>query len=70
MQREPRLLTHAGYPGLCIERIAATAGVASAPYIAWWPTKGALVAEASPSDQRTHPDPDTGSVRAICTVAG
>ena len=58
------LLTHAGYPGLSIERIAATAGVGKRTIYRWWPTKGALVAEAYTqliSDR--HPDPDTGSVQ-------
>ena len=58
------LLTQAGYPGLSIERIAATAGVGKRTIYRWWPSKGALVAEAYTqliSDR--HPDPDTGSVR-------
>jgi AcrR family transcriptional regulator len=58
-----RLLQEVGFADLSIEAIAADANVGKATIYRWWPTKGALVADAfsSSADQELR-FPDTGSV--------
>jgi AcrR family transcriptional regulator len=47
---------------LTIDRIAAAAGVGRQTIYRWWPSKGAVLAEAlAESAQRVAPAPDTGS---------
>jgi AcrR family transcriptional regulator len=53
-----------GFPDLCIEAIAADANVGKTTVYRWWPTKGALVADAfSLSVDNELRFPDTGSVQ-------
>lgn len=66
------LVAH-GYAGIRMERIAERADVHKATLYRHWPTRTALVREATADWQRTHLDlPDTGSwpgdVRAFCTA--
>jgi AcrR family transcriptional regulator len=50
---------------LTIDRIAAGAGVGRQTIYRWWPSKGAVLAEAmADSAQRLAPRPDSGSLRA------
>lgn len=49
---------------LTIDRIAAGAGVGRQTIYRWWPSKGAVLAEAmAETAQRLAPRPDTGSLR-------
>jgi AcrR family transcriptional regulator len=58
------LLREEGYGGLTIEKVAARAGVGKRTIYRWWPSKGALVAEAFGEAVRSRdPEIDTGSVR-------
>ncbi len=59
-----RLLKETGFPQLSIEAIAADAEVSRATVYRWWPTKGALVADAfaASADEELR-FPNTGSVR-------
>lgn len=66
------LVAH-GYAGFRMERIAERADIHKATLYRHWPTRTALVREATADWQRTHLDlPDTGSwpddVRAFCTA--
>lgn len=54
-----------GFSELSIEAIAADANVSKATVYRWWPTKGALVADAfTASSEAELQFPDTGSVRS------
>jgi AcrR family transcriptional regulator len=58
------LLRERGYAGLSIDEVARRAGVSKRTIYRWWPTKGALVAEAfADSADQNHEDVDTGRVR-------
>src|SRR5487761_337506 len=58
------LLRERGYAGLSIDEVARRASVSKRPLYRWWPTKGALVAEAfTESADQNHQDVDTGRVR-------
>jgi AcrR family transcriptional regulator len=57
-----RLLRRPGAEGVTIEAIAAEAGVGRQTIYRWWPTKGAVVADALMRHARAVvPDRDTGS---------
>ena len=57
-----RLLAAPGTEGVTIEAIAAEAGVGRQTIYRWWPTKGAVVADALMRHARVVvPDRDTGS---------
>jgi AcrR family transcriptional regulator len=57
-----RLLATPGTEGVTIEAIAAEAGVGRQTIYRWWPTKGAVVADALMRHARVVvPDRDTGS---------
>ena len=57
------LLQGTQYSSLTIESIAARAGVGKATVYRWWPSKGALVAEAVSSKLTVEDPPDTGNLR-------
>ena len=58
-----RLLSAPGTEGVTIEAIAAEAGVGRQTIYRWWPTKGAVVADALMRHARvTVPERDTGSL--------
>ncbi|MCF2532540.1 TetR/AcrR family transcriptional regulator [Yinghuangia soli] len=66
-------LTEQGYADFRMERIAERADIHKATLYRHWPTRTALVREATVDWQQTHIDPpDTGSwpgdVRAFCTA--
>jgi AcrR family transcriptional regulator len=64
-----RLLTRPGAEGVTIEAIAAEAGVGRQTIYRWWPTKGAVVAEALVRHARsTVPERDTGSLAGDLTA--
>jgi AcrR family transcriptional regulator len=57
-----RLLSKPGTEGLTIDAIAAEAGVGRQTIYRWWPTKGAVIADALARHARAIvPDRDTGS---------
>ena len=59
-----KLLKQSGFPELSIEAIAADANVGKTTVYRWWPTKGALVADAfSASAEEELQFPNTGSVQ-------
>jgi AcrR family transcriptional regulator len=59
-----RLLTDPGGPAVTIDAIAAEAGVGRQTIYRWWPTKGAVVADALARHAlRTVPARETGSFR-------
>lgn len=58
------LLNTVHYHALTIEAVAAEAGVGKATVYRWWPSKGALVAEAISSTFTVTDPPDTGDLRA------
>jgi AcrR family transcriptional regulator len=61
-----RLLARPGTEGVTIEAIAAEAGVGRQAIYRWWPTKGAVVADALMRHARVViPDRDTGSFAEI-----
>jgi AcrR family transcriptional regulator len=57
------LLGKVRYTSLTIEAIAAKAGVGKATVYRWWPSKGALVAEAMTSTLVVDDPPETGDLR-------
>jgi AcrR family transcriptional regulator len=58
------LLRERGYAGLSIDEVARRAGVSKRTIYRWWPSKGALVAEAfTESAGQRHQDVNTGLVR-------
>jgi AcrR family transcriptional regulator len=58
------LLRERGYAGLSIDEVARRAAVSKRTIYRWWPSKGALVAEAfTESAGQRHHDVDTGQVR-------
>lgn len=59
-----KLLKTVHYHALTIEAIANEAGVGKATVYRWWPSKGALVAEAISSSLSVEDPPDTGDIRA------
>ncbi|HKS47011.1 MAG TPA: TetR/AcrR family transcriptional regulator [Amycolatopsis sp.] len=63
------LLKTVHYPALTIESIAAAAGVGKATVYRWWPSKGALVAEAISSTLTVEDPPDTDDLRADLIAA-
>lgn len=64
-----RLLHNVRYPALTIESVAAEAGVGKATVYRWWPSKGALVAEAMSSQLVVEDPPETGDLRADLIAA-
>ena len=63
------LLKTVHYPALTIESIASAAGVGKATVYRWWPSKGALVAEAVSSTLTLEDPPETHDVRADLVAA-
>ncbi|HKS47013.1 MAG TPA: TetR/AcrR family transcriptional regulator [Amycolatopsis sp.] len=63
------LLKTVHYHTLTIESIAAAAGVGKATVYRWWPSKGALVAEAISSTNIIQDPPDTGDIPADLLAA-
>ena len=63
------LLRGVRYSNLTIEAIAAKAGVGKATVYRWWPSKGALVAEAISSPLQVQDPPETGDFRADLIAA-
>jgi AcrR family transcriptional regulator len=63
------LLRSTRYSNLSTESIAATAGVGKATVYRWWPSKGALVAEAITSRLRIEDPPETSDFRADLIAA-
>lgn len=63
------LLDTVRYPALTIEAVAAAAGVGKATVYRWWPSKGALVAEAIASTLTVEDPPGTGDLRADLIAA-
>jgi len=60
----------AGPQGLCIERVAAKAGVGKATIYRRWPTKGLLVFDAFGTEfLAKQPPPDTGTLRGDLLAA-
>jgi AcrR family transcriptional regulator len=57
------LLEEVGYHDLTIEGVAGRAGVGKATIYRWWPSKGALVAEAISTHLDHSPRPPSGDVR-------
>ncbi len=58
------LIHERSYSDVCIEAIAARAGVGKQTIYRWWPSKAAVVMEACAAQvARVVPLPDTGSVR-------
>ena len=63
------LLKSVHYHALTIEAIASRAQVGKATVYRWWPSKGALVAEAIHSSLPIEEPPDTGDLRADLAAA-
>ncbi|MCU0568575.1 MAG: TetR/AcrR family transcriptional regulator [Oculatellaceae cyanobacterium Prado106] len=62
------LLGEKGYSGVCIEAIAARAGVGKQTIYRWWPSKAAVILEAYANlTELTSPLPDRGSVQQDLT---
>jgi AcrR family transcriptional regulator len=57
------LLKATRYHGLTIEAVAAKAKVGKATVYRWWPSKGALVAEAIASTMKVEDPTETGDLR-------
>ena len=64
-----KLLKTVHYPDLTIEAVAAAAGVGKATVYRWWPSKGALVAEAVSSALVIEDPPETDDLRADLIAA-
>ena len=63
------LLKKVHYHALTIEAVAARAGVGKATVYRWWPSKGALVAEAISSSAPVKDPPNTGDLPADLLAA-
>jgi AcrR family transcriptional regulator len=64
LEATENLLRERGYAGLSIDEVARRAGVSKRTIYRWWPSKGALVAEAfTESAGQRHQDVNTGRVR-------
>ena len=63
------LLRSVRYTDLTMEAIAAKARVGKATVYRWWPSKGAVVAEAIGSTLRVEDPPETGDFRADLVAA-
>jgi len=60
-----RVLLRDGLPAVTFDRVAAEAGASKTTLYKWWPSPGALAAEAYfAQSRRTLEFPDTGDVRA------
>jgi AcrR family transcriptional regulator len=60
-----RILLRDGLPAVTFDRVAAEAGASKTTLYKWWPSPGALAAEAYfDQSRRTLEFPDTGDVRA------
>lgn len=60
-----RILSRDGMAGVTFERVATEAGASKTTLYNWWPSPGALAAEAYFAQSRTTLDfPDTGDIRA------
>ncbi|WP_395110437.1 TetR/AcrR family transcriptional regulator C-terminal ligand-binding domain-containing protein [Actinomadura sp. SCN-SB] len=60
-----RILLRDGLPAVTFDRVAAEAGASKTTLYKWWPSPGALAAEAYfAQSRRTLEFPDTGDVRA------
>lgn len=65
MQATADLLEEKGYGGVCIEAIAARAGVGKQTIYRWWSSKAAVIMEAyATRPVKDMPPPNTGSVQA------
>ncbi len=65
MQATAELLEEKGYGGVCIEAIAARAGVGKQTIYRWWSSKAAVIMEAyATRPAKNVATPDTGSVEA------
>lgn len=58
-----------GYSNLTIEGVADSAGVAKTTIYRWWPSKAALVLDATARQLEIGVVPDTGSTREDLTIA-
>jgi AcrR family transcriptional regulator len=63
------LLLEVGYPTLTIQAVARRAGVGKSTIYRWWPTKGALVLEATADHLEIGVVPDTGDTRKDLSTA-
>lgn len=63
------LLLEVGYPTLTIQAVARRAGVGKSTIYRWWPTKGALVLEATAGHLEIGVVPDTGNTRKDLSIA-
>lgn len=69
LQATRELLLEVGYPKLSIESVARRARVGKSTIYRWWPTRGALVLEATSSHLEIGVVPDTGDTIEDLTVA-
>jgi AcrR family transcriptional regulator len=63
------LLLELGYTKLSIEAVAHRAGVGKSTIYRWWPTKGALILEATSEHLEIGTVPDTGDTRRDLVTA-
>lgn len=64
-----KMLENTGFSELCIEAIAADAGVGKTTVYRWWPSKAALIADAfAAAAEKALIFPNTGSVRSDMSV--
>lgn len=65
LQATADLLEEKGYGGVCIEGVAARAGVGKQTIYRWWSSKAAVIMEAyATRPVKDMPTPNTGSVQA------
>jgi len=69
LQATRDLLLEVGYPKLSIESVARRAGVGKSTIYRWWPTRGALVLEATSSNLEIGVIPDTGDTNQDLAIA-